>query len=246
MLDVPDIDKWLFPRSVAHIKHIASHPAEPETLYLCVEQGDLLKTSDDGKTWRQLTSVDRPSDIYRRDMHRVTIRSDNPRELFLTTGIGLYHSLDGGDTWDNLTDSDYKLCYPDPLFIDPANPSRLHMVGAGVAPGPKWAELGTAHPYIMRSDDNGRTWTEAMEGIRRPVRGNIEAAAMHTSGEAGTEFFVGTACGELYTTHDDSPRWEMISDALPAVSKGPHFRHFLQPEDRARYEEDLRSIGAFA
>lgn len=244
--DVPDIDKWFFPRSTAHIKHIASHPAQPDTLYVCVEQGDLLKSTDAGRTWRQLTSLERPDDKFRRDMHRVVFNRDNPLDIFLTTGIGLYHSTDGGDSWERLTDTYFPLAYPDPFFIHPTKPGVMFMVGAASNPTPEWAKSGTANPLFMRSTDSGRTWVEAMNGIRRPVRGNIEAAALHVSQEAGIELFAGTACGELYTSRDEGQSWTLISDQIGPVSKGPHFRHFLPSEQRVAYEEKLRSIGAFA
>lgn len=245
VLDVPDTDKWLFPRARPHIKNIASHPAEPDTLYVCVEQGDLLKSVDGGRSWRPLASVDRPGDKFRRDMHRVTFREDNPKEIFLTTGIGLYHSTDGGETWEVYTDTTFKLGYPDPFFIHPENRDLMYMVGAGVSPNPDWGKDGTAYPLFMRSTDSGRTWVEAMDGLPRPVRGNIEAAAMHVSKECGVEFFLGTACGELYTSQDGAESWSLISDAMPAVSKGPHFRHFLPPQKREALESKLRAMNAF-
>lgn len=243
--EVPETDKWFFPRSAPHIKHIASHPAEPDTLYVCVEQGDLLKSTDGGRSWRQLASLDRPDDKFRRDMHRVTLRKENPRELFLTTGIGLYHSADAGDTWEHLTDPSFPLGYPDPFFLDPTRPEVAYMVGAAANPNPAWAQTGTANPLIMRSADGGRTWQEAMDGMRRPVRGNIEAFALHHSLEAGLELFAGTACGELYTSRDGARSWTLITDALDPVSKGPHFRHFLPSEQREAYEARLRAMGAF-
>jgi len=30
------------------------------------------------------------------------------------------------------------------------------------------------------------------------------------------------------------------------MSKGPHFRHFLPPEERVAYEEKLKAMNAFA
>jgi photosystem II stability/assembly factor-like uncharacterized protein len=244
--DVPDIDKWLFPRSVPHIKNIAAHENEPNTLYVCVEQGDLLKSVDGGKSWRQLTSVDRSDDKFRRDMHRVTFRKDNPREIFLTTGVGLSHSTDGGASWEQFTNSKYPLGYPDPFFIHPDQPDLMYMAGAGASPSPDWAKTGTANPLIMKSVDSGRSWTTAMNGISTPVRGNIEALAMHYSKAGGVELFAGTACGELFASSDGADRWTLVSDKLVAVSKGPHFRHFLPPEKREAYENKLRALGAFA
>lgn len=83
-----------------------------------------------------------------------------------------------------------------------------------------------------------------MSGITQPVRGNIEAAALHKS-DAGVEFFVGTACGEIYASRDGAETWTLIASDSAAVSKGPHFRHFLPPEKKREVEEKLRAMKAF-
>jgi photosystem II stability/assembly factor-like uncharacterized protein len=242
---VPESDKWWFPHATPHVKNIAFHPSAPDTIYVCVEQGDLLKTTDGGRSWRQLTSYEKPGDKFRRDMHRVTICPSDPNELFLTSGTGLYHSGDGGETWVHLTDPDFRVGYPDPFYLHPADENIAFMVGAGQSPNPNWGATGSANPGFLRSADRGRTWEERMGGMPHPVRGNMEAAAMHDSGSM-LEFFVGTACGELYTSRDEGGSWEVISTDLPPVSKGPHFRHFLAPAERAAVEEKLRAINAFA
>jgi photosystem II stability/assembly factor-like uncharacterized protein len=243
---VRDMDQWFFPRSEPHIKNIASHPSEPDTIYVCVEQGDLLKTTDGGKTWSQADSLDAPDDKFRRDIHRVTFRKNDPKEIFLTTGIGLYHTTDGAKTWKHLTDPSFPLGYPDPFFIDPDDENVMYMVGAGGNPNPNWAKEGTAHPLVMKSTDSARTWVEAMNGMQKPVRGNIEAAAMHYSKECGIELFAGTACGELYYSRDGARSWRLVSNELAPVSKGPHFRHFLPQAERESYEDKLRAMNAFA
>ena len=246
VLDVSETDKWLFPRSQPHIKNIASHPDQPDTLYACVEQGDLLKSTDAGKHWRQLTAFEKKDDKFRRDIHRVTFRADDPEEIFLTTGIGLYHTTDGGESWEQYTDIHFPLGYPDPFFIHPDNRDLMFMVGAGVSPNPEWGKDGTAYPLFMSSRDSGRTWTETMEGISRPVRGNLEAAAMHVSEELGVELITGSSCGELYCSGDNAEHWTLISNQLAPISKGPHFRYFIPPEQRDAYEKKLRAMNAFA
>ena len=243
-LQVEGTDEWFFPRSQPHIKHIASPPSEPETLYICVEQGDLLRSRDGGESWESLHQMERLDDKFRRDQHRIVFYRDDPNDIFFTTGIGLYHSGDGGANWERLTDTSDPLAYPDGFFVHPRK-AMLFMVGAGMNPNPNWAAEGTAHPLFCRSTDHGKTWRPTMNGIRQPVRGNLEVAAMHDSAEGGMELFTGSACGEFYVSNDDAETWALVSDALPAMSKGPHFRHFLTAEDRTAYEGKLRGLNAF-
>lgn len=243
--EVEGTEHWIFPRSKPHIKHIASPPSEPETIYICVEQGDLLKTTDGGKTWTSLHSMEREDDKFRRDQHRVVFYHDDPNEIFFTTGIGLYHSTDAGETWERLTDPSHPCGYPDPFFVHP-DKDMLFMQGAGANPNPGWASEGTAHPQFMVSTDHGKTWVQKMEGMVHPVRGNLEIAAMHQSAEGGLELYSGSAVGELYMSRDEGESWQFATAELPPMSKGPHFRWFLTAEDREAYENELRAKGVFA
>lgn len=244
-LEVEGTEHWFFPRSDPHIKHIAVHPAKPERIYICVEQGDLLRTDDGGASWTSLHSMERADDKFRRDQHRVTFYRDDPDEIFFTTGIGLYHSTDGGESWERLTDTSHVCAYPDPFFVHPRE-EILYMCGAGMNPNPNWGAEGTAYPRFMKSLDHGRSWQVVMNGMPDPVRGNLEVAAMHDSGEGGLELYAGSACGELFISRDGAESWQAISHELPPMSKGPHFRHFLSPQDREAYENKLRAMNAFA
>ncbi len=243
--DVEGTEHWIFPRSSPHIKHIAAHPARPERIYICVEQGDLLMTEDGGKSWRSMCSMEREDDKFRRDQHRVTFYRDNPDEIFFCTGIGLYHTTDGGESWEQLTDTSHECAYPDPFFIHPTK-EILFMVGAGENPNPKWAIEGTAHPKFMISTDHGQNWTRAMDGMPEPVPGNLEVAAMHVSDDGGVELYAGTACGQLYVSRDNAASWSAVSEDLPAMSKGPHFRWFVSDKERAAYEDKLKALNVFA
>ncbi len=243
--EVEGTEHWIFPRSDPHIKHIAAHPARPERIYICVEQGDLLRTDDGGETWTSINSMERSDDKFRRDQHRIVFYRDNPDEMFFCTGIGLYHSADAGETWERLTDTDHECAYPDPFFVHPRE-EILFMAGAGENPNPKWASEGTAHPKYMTSRDHGKTWQKAMKGMPDPVPGNLEVAAMHDSDEGGLELYAGTACGQLYVSRDNADSWTPVAEHLQPMSKGPHFRWFLSQEDREAYEDKLRGMGVFA
>jgi hypothetical protein len=242
--DVPDTDKWRFgpPPSLAHLKNVAFHPAQPDTLYACVEQGDLLKSSDAGESWAPITSYEQSWHQFRRDMHRVVILPSDPHKMFLSTGVGLFYSENTGDSWEHLTTPDFRVGYPDPFFIDPADEQTLYMAGASKAPNPSWAELRSAQPGIVKSIDGGRNWNDIRVGLPDLILGNIEGMALHHSSVMGTSLFIGTAIGDVYGSDDAGASWTLIATDLPPVSKGGHFRFFLTPEARAAYEAKMRAI----
>ena len=55
-----DTSQWNFPGPphIAHTKHIAFHPHDPDTLFVSVEQGGLLKSADSGRTFEVVRGMD--------------------------------------------------------------------------------------------------------------------------------------------------------------------------------------------
>jgi photosystem II stability/assembly factor-like uncharacterized protein len=143
--DIPDADKWNFraPPGAPHVKNIAFHPSQPNTFFVCIEQGGLMKTSDGGQTWTELFPW-RSDDTFYRDAHRLAVQRSNPDVLYLASGDGLCKSVDGGRSWERLTTGTYKVGYPDALFIDPDDDRVVYIGGAGGHPG-TWDEQ-TARP----------------------------------------------------------------------------------------------------
>jgi photosystem II stability/assembly factor-like uncharacterized protein len=227
LLSVPDTDKWFFPPPphIPHVKHVGFHPSAESTLYVCIEQGALLKSTDDGKTWNELSEYSRTDDPTYRDMHRVTMPPSNPKKVFLTGGNGLYISQDAGLTWTHRLNKKDRLGYPDQFFIDPRDENTLFIAGSATAP-PTWRETHDGDPAILRSRDCGATWQELNIGLTEKIRGNIEAMTL-AHGPHGVELFAGTGSGEVIASHDGGEGWSTIAAGLPPVSKGNHHVAFV-------------------
>ena len=83
-----DTAKWTFspPPHIPHVKQTVFHPTDRETIYVLVEQGAFLKSTDDGKTWTELAAYSAPEDDVYRDVHRLVIKPDQPEIFYLVTG----------------------------------------------------------------------------------------------------------------------------------------------------------------
>lgn len=230
--DVPDRDKWTFPPPphIPHVKGIVFHPTEPETLFVLVEQGALLKSTDDGRSWTELTGYSSPDDTAYRDLHRLLIDPANPDLFWLATGEGLYRSTDGGTSWDHLMRRGDRLGYPDFLFLDPADGRTVYMGGSYLNPA-QWYRSGKAESTVMRSADDGRTWEETNRGMPRPMVGAFEAMAQHVW-NGGMMLLAGTATGEIYASEDNAASWTRIAEDVTPVSKDDHHLPFLSEEER--------------
>jgi len=238
--EVPGTEHWIFPPPphIAHVKTVAFHPDQPGTIYALVEQGALLCSTDDGRSWTELDAYSSKEDSFYRDVHRVAIASHDPNRLYLATGDGLYYSADGGERWEHLQKRTDRVGYPDALFLDPADDDTVFLAGAGDAPE-TWRVAGGAHAGFIVSRDGGRNWSELMNGIPEPLPGNIEAVSMH-SWPGGLAFYAGTAIGDVYASEDGGNGWQRIATGLPPISKARHYRHFLSAEEKFALEEKGR------
>ena len=224
--EVPGMDKWTFPAPphVAHTKCLTIDARNPQAIYAAIEQGALLKTEDGGGTWREIDSYWRPDDFWYRDIHRVVQLNGDPDALYLPTGMGLYRSADAGATWEQLTDRDFRIGYPDHLIASPDD-RMLFMSGGGTDPS-VWRTTKAARGTVMRSEDRGRTWATVDRGLPAEGRVNFEAMSM-AAWPGGFALFLGSTDGAVYCSEDGAESWTSIARGLAPVSKGRHYANLV-------------------
>ncbi len=231
---VPGTEHWTFPAPprIAHTKMLVFDPRTPERFYAAIEQGALLKTEDGGRTFRELDSYSRPDDRAYRDIHQVMVVPSEPETVYMTTGVGLYKSGDGGESWDRLTGPEFRLAYPDHIVLSP-DERTLYMTGARKDPG-EWRRSHIADTAIVRSRDGGRSWEVLQQGFSVLPRANIEAMTV-ASYPGGFTLFVGDTDGAVHASEDGGTTWSRIADALGPVTKGDHaaLLHGVPMERRA-------------
>jgi photosystem II stability/assembly factor-like uncharacterized protein len=222
--NVPETEAWVFPGPphLAHVKDVTFDPRDSRTMYVSIEQGALLKTTDAGETFRELKEYSKPDDPVYRDLHRCILRPSNPDEMYFTGGAGLYYSADGGEHWEHLSNRQARIGYPDGFLFSPEDDQVLFMAGAHRDPG-SWRQSHDADAAIARSRDGGRTWETLTNGWPEHMRGNAEARSMGVW-PGGYTLFVGTTDGEVYASEDRGDTWTRIAGDLEPISKGGHYR----------------------
>ena len=213
---------WTFPAPphIAHTKHINFHPHDPETLFIGVEQGGLIKSTDGGKTFRAIPGMDD-------DVHRTVINPLNPDRIYITTGIGTYVTSDGGASWEQWTDLKHEIGgYPDLLVLHPRRPELMFVASAEKGPG-AWRKEHYAGSRISRSTDGGKTWELLLShGIPDRLRTAFEAMCLEDWGDSFS-IFAATATGEVWATNDGGEHWREVVSGLAPISKGDHYAAFV-------------------
>jgi photosystem II stability/assembly factor-like uncharacterized protein len=155
-----------------HVNRIRIHPANPDIVWIGVlghafgpnDQRGVFKTTDGGKSWRKV--------LYRDDRTGISdlaLDATNPDILYAAfwhayrtpwslnsggTGGGIFKSIDGGETWTELTAMPglpKGLWGKIGLAVSPAKPTRI------------WALIEAEEGGVYRTDDGGATWAKLNE-----------------------------------------------------------------------------------
>ena len=212
-----DMSKWTFPAPpfISHTKHINFHPNDPTTLFISIEQGGLVKSTDDGQNFQVIPGMDD-------DVHRSVINPQNPDRIYITGGDGIYVTSDAGDTWEHWATTEHEIGgYPDCLVMHPRQPDLLFVTAAHDGPG-AWPKEYDAGSRISKSTDGGRTWETMRNGLPDRVPAAFEAMCLEDWGDSFS-IFGATGTGEIWCSDDGGDHWSEIFTDLPPVSKGEHY-----------------------
>lgn len=174
-----------------HIGRIILHPRKPDVVYVAAV-GDLwasnpergvYRTTDGGNTWELVLFVDE-----RTGAVDLAVDPSDPRTIFAAMyqrrrtgfgfngggpGSGIYRTVDGGETWEELTQG-----------LPGGDKGRIgldvfqgdgNLVYALVEADPRSAERasrdddGTRHSGLFRSTDRGDTWEKVSDTNPRPM-----------------------------------------------------------------------------
>ena len=162
-----------------HIARIRIHPQNPDVVYIAAlghafgpnEQRGVFRSNDGGNTWdRILFKSNRAGAI------DLSMDPQNPRIIYaslwevirqpwnLSSGgedSGIYKSIDGGNSWTNLTDS-------------PGMPDGIKgRIGVALSPAKKdliWAMVEAENGGLFRSNNGGESWKKINEDAQLRVR----------------------------------------------------------------------------
>jgi hypothetical protein len=164
----PDITSG--PEMPKRITGIAVDPGTPDSIYVSLEIGGLLRSADGGKSWEAaIDGVYVVEDSV--DLHGVVVSPSRPGLVTITTRVGTFQSTDGGRRWRKLPVPALreKGSYCRAITYAPGRPETIY-VGAG-------NDFDGDRGALFRSDDNGATWQA--EDLPGPLKSTIFAIAVN-------------------------------------------------------------------
>jgi photosystem II stability/assembly factor-like uncharacterized protein len=203
-------------------------PQQPNVFYIGVNNGGVWKTTDFGRVWTPIFDQEPTGSI-----GAIAVAPSDPNVIYvgsgeglqrpdLSTGDGIYKSVDAGKTWTHLGLRDGQQIPM--IVVDPHDANRLFV-----------AVLG--HPYganeergIFRSTDGGKTFEKVLyknenvggvDVLLDPADAQTVYAVLWEQRQGPWEngVFRGSGTGFFKST-DGGSTWKQITNGLPSSEDG--------------------------
>ncbi|MBI5728342.1 MAG: hypothetical protein HY984_01150 [Candidatus Magasanikbacteria bacterium] len=189
-------------RGETKIIGVTVNPFPPYQIHIAESAGEVLKSSDGGKSWSVVIRLQVPL------VHMITNPLDENTMYIISRRNGLYRSADGGATWialrDTMKDFSGALEYRR-IVLHPKKPNVLYWIST----------FG-----ILVSEDRGDSWHD-MKLITPP--GSAQIYAFAVSAQNDKEIYYTATIGDrstLYKSEDGGTKWitrKVPSGALPTM-----------------------------
>jgi photosystem II stability/assembly factor-like uncharacterized protein len=209
------------------IADIAFDPTDRSTWYVAVGSGGVWKTTNQGTTWKSVFDGQGSYSI-----GAVTVDPNNHNTIWVGTGEnvsgrhvgygdGIYKSLDGGNTWENMGLENSE--HIGMIAIDPRDSDVVFVA----AQGPLWSDGGDRGLY--KTTDGGENWegvlwggefTGVSEVHLDPRNPEIMYAVKHQRIRTVAALMNGGPESGIYKSVDGGNNWRELTNGLPEEDKG--------------------------
>lgn len=206
----------------------AGVPSQPGTFYMGVNNGGVWKTNDFGRTWNPIFD-DQPTG----SIGAIAVAPSDPDTIYvgsgeglqrpdLSTGDGMYRSVDGGKSWKHLGLRDGQQIGA--ILVDPHDSKRLFVAVLGHPYGPNETR------GVYRSIDGGESFdkvlykdsdTGAVALAFDPVDSQTVYADLWAARQGPWENGAWQGAGSgLFKSTDGGATWRQLKKGLPTIGDG--------------------------
>ncbi len=193
----------------------------------------VYKSVDGGETWAHLGLENT------KHISQVRIHPSNPNIIYVsaqgspygdTKERGIYRTLDGGETWENILFVDSSSGAVD-LAMDYTNPRILYASFWDHQRLPWYVRSGGEGSGIWKSIDGGDNWKKLHEGLPKSLMGKIGVAVSRANPKL-VYAIVESNDGGLYRSDNGGESWKLINDERVLRARSWYYMHiYADPSD---------------
>jgi photosystem II stability/assembly factor-like uncharacterized protein len=190
-------------------------------MHVAVSTGGVWVTEDGGASWEvrgkglraAYMPPEKADDPVAQDVHRLVLCPSAPDVFWIQHHNGIFHSVDGGKQWRELTD------VPPSVFgfvvaVHPKDPKRAWFVPS--IKDEKRIPVG-GQVVVSRTKDGGGSFEVLRKGLpQEHAYDLVWRHALDIDG-SGERLAFGSTTGSLWVTEDGGDHWATVSQHLPPV-----------------------------
>jgi photosystem II stability/assembly factor-like uncharacterized protein len=211
---------WEFKR----IWHLEPSLTDLDTVYAGAEDAAIFKTTDGGKTWKELPGLrNAKGHLWQPGaggmaVHTILLDPKNANRIFIAiSAAGVFRSDDGGKTWKPVNrglKSQYELPDPDAEVGHCVHRIAMHPSRPGVL-------FMQKHWDVMRTDNAGESWQEVSGNLPSDFGFPIDVHAHEPETiyvvpiKSDSEHFPPDGKLRVYRSRTGGNEWEALTKGLP-------------------------------
>ena len=217
----PTRSEWQAGAGGLILHSIVPHREDGDRVWVGISSVGAFETQDGGVTWDTRNSGVRAEfsperyPVYGQCVHKLVMAADGGEHLYQQNHCGVYRSVDGGKSWDEITaglPSDFGF----PMAAHPRDPMTVWTIPLNGADQGRYVPDGSAG--VWRTHDGGDSWTRSGDGLPQKdafIGVLREAMAADRLDPVGVYF--GTSTGQVYGSSDEGQSWNLVAENLPPI-----------------------------
>jgi photosystem II stability/assembly factor-like uncharacterized protein len=210
---------WVFKR----VWHLEPSLSDPNTVYAGVEDAAIFRTTDGGKTWKELAGLRAAKGekwmpgAGGMGLHTILLDPTNPNRIYIAiSAAGAFRTDDGGKNWKPINHGLKSKYMPDSTAEVGFCVHRLAMNGK--RPNTVFMQL---HWNVMRTDDAGENWRDVGTKLPTDFGFPIEVHAHEPDTvyvvpiKSDSEHYVHEGKLRVFRSRTGGGEWEALTKGLP-------------------------------
>lgn len=197
---------------------LVTNPTDSNDLMVGISCAGVFNSIDLGNNWKPsnkgLKSFFLPNTETEvgHDPHIILRHPKDPNVLWQQNHCGIYRSIDGGQTWDDVSDPSGKAAYGFSMVIDETDIKTAWVIPA--------QSDDLRYPIqnklaVYKTTNAGKTWSSLTNGLPQEAAFDLVLRAGFAKQNQVMAF--GTNNGNLYLSENNGENWQVLSQSLSAV-----------------------------
>ncbi len=219
--DHPSRNQWQEGAGGMMVHTIIQDPDDANRMFIAISAAGVFRTIDGGISWEPINQGV-PADFLPETYpevgqccHHLVQSPDKRNVLYQQNHCGVFGSMDGGDTWEDIGTGRLPATFGFPVAVHPRDGKIVYIV-------PQKSDEYRYTPdgkfRVFRTKDGGESWDAPAGGLpQENAFLNVFREGLATDICEPAGVYVGTGTGQLYYSRDEGDNWNTLSDTLPPI-----------------------------